>query len=195
MSKPIIFEASFHNLDLSEFDTSANNTNINANTKPSSLSSSLAAAAVSTAKLPPPISASQQLLQTKQNEWNQKQYEIQQEEYIQSKAMQRQEEYLKRATCNGDSTNSKSNNNNGDDGGMFVNALLSMHNNDAFGKQLEKSNSKRCKGQKKSSLGSSRSINSKNNKTGSGLGSDSGITRIKKGGIVKKSRQSKHYKR
>ena len=109
-----------------------------------------------------------------------KQEELQQEEFIQLKAKQRQEEYIKQQQQNIINSNSSSNNYNIDDistrtndggssnnnNGMFYNALLSMHDNDANGKQLEKSVKKG--GQK---------------------------MKTQKGGVIKKSRQIKHPKR
>ena len=169
MTKPF-FEASFTNLDLSEFDTSSSATtsssftSLNARVNNRNLKNDT-----------PSLSAAEKLLLTKEKETNEKQFELQQEEYIQMKAKQRQAEYImkqQKQKENNDEERSR-----GGGGGNVVNAFFSMHGNDLFGKQLEKSGTK-TKAQRQTLT---------KKKTG--------INRNKKGGVVKKARKTKHYKR
>jgi hypothetical protein len=137
------------------------------------------------------ISAAQQLLEIKQKEYSRKQYEMQQEQLIQSKAQQRKEEYMKRARADAvaDANNTNSGNVTGSTSraaannanAMFYNALLSMHSNDDLST---------C-----TSSNSNNSNNSRKSKAQKQLLNGRKTNRIRKSGVVKKGRQSKHYKR
>jgi hypothetical protein len=138
------------------------------------------------------ISAAQQLLEIKQKEYSRKQYEMQQEQLIQSKAQQRKEEYMKRASTDADENVNANNIDSGNVTGstsraannanaMFYNALLSMHSNNDLST---------C-----TSSNSNNSNNSKKSKAQKQLLNGRKTNRIRKSGVVKKGRQSKHYKR
>lgn len=185
-----IFEASFTNLDLSEFDTPSSSSSSSSNSVP--IPGATGGAAI------PYQSASQQLLDTKQQEYAKNNYENEQEEYIQMKAKQRKDEYHKQQQKEQvEQMNQKNNIDNNNANGAFFNALLSMHDNDAFGKKLETSGIK-TKAQKRTIMKSTGVGGSKGGQRGKYNGGSAKFsnktTKIKKG-AVKKSRQSKHYKR
>lgn len=178
------FEASFTNLDLSEFDTPSSTTTTSTPFSSTSLNAKTNNGNIN--HNTPSLSASEQLLLTKQKESDKKQFELEQEEYIQMKAKQRQAEYImkqqqqkqqQKGNDDGDGITGGNKNDNRGGVGNVINALLSMHGNDLFGKQLERSGSK-TKAQRQT-------LNKK----------IAGTKKIKKGGVVKKSRKTKHYKR
>jgi len=118
--KSNIFEASFTNLDLSEFDTGATTRNTSVN------------------------SASAQLLQVKEREKIALKNELEEEEYMQCKAKMKQELELKRFREREEEEERKKNGqsavgeNKMNHGLNWYGAVMSMHSNDKNGKQLEK---------------------------------------------------------
>lgn len=187
MTKPF-FEATFTNLDLSEFNSDATNSTTSKNSPSAGITTTNAGETFA--------SASQQLLQTKQKESIQKQYDLEQEEYIQTKAKQRLEEQLQKISKNDDNdddinrnasklleTNSRGCTNGSK---MMYNALLSMHDNDANGKQLEK------RGNNNSVLLGKRK-DQNNRRVGRGSNT---LKNNMKTGMIKKRRSNKHsYKK